>query len=152
MKIYEGSQGQYVFLTPEQMGEILAGPDGNIVAGDRVDRGKAVDILFFDDGSEADAIEEGDGFDPSGANGIIATCSPFDIEIVQVCSYGGVYDYFSEGVYDSMLNQNLDYGEHADRVAYYAKVVKDAAFAFHAVHDGKICCSVEGIEKALDRL
>lgn len=151
MKIYEGSQGKYVFLTPEQMGEILAGPDGNIVAGDRTDR-KEVNILFFDDGCEEDAVEEGEGFDPSGANGIIATCAPFDIEIVQVCSYGGVYDFFSEGVYDSMGNQNMDYGEHADRVAYYAKVVKDAAFAFHAVHDGKICCSVEGIEKALERL
>lgn len=123
MKIYPGNHNhKFAFLTCQEAGRLLAA-DG-IAPGWGLRQGGSVLLSYAEDGDEETAIEEGESFDPSGWHGIEATSSPFDIEVVHAGSYGGVYGYMCEAVYDAMEEANLNPFDQEARVAYFAKFVK----------------------------
>lgn len=141
MKVYTGLHGNnYVFLSPEEIGIILAGETS--ASGKRL---KPAYITFYECRSEEDAIRENESFEPTGMGGFVAQDRFMDIETVMGGAIGCPTDCSLEVVKQQMDLRNLDYASRTQRVQYFTDFARNLLTIRDALYDGVVCCDCTGV-------
>lgn len=141
MKVYTGLyDNNYVFLSPEDIGIILAGETS--ASGKRL---KPAYITFYENGCEYNAIQRGATFEPTNMGGFVAQDRFMDIETVMGGAIGCPTDCSLEVVQQQMELHKLDYNSRSQRVQYFTDFARNVLTIRDALVDGMVCCDCTGV-------